>query len=44
MIDFKIAFQNDELSHGDYEKKMSLISIIMFRNLRQFETKMAQCP
>ena len=31
MIDFKIAFQNDELSYGDYAK-VSLISKLMFKN------------
>ena len=41
MIDFKIAFQNDELLYGDYEN-VSLISKIMSGNsLRQFETKTA---
>ena len=41
MIDFKITFQNDEISYGDYEK-VSLISKIMFRNfLGQFKAKTA---
>ena len=41
MIDFKITFQDGELSYGDYER-MSLISKIMYRNfLRQFKTKTA---
>ena len=40
-MDFKITFQNDELSFGDYEK-MSLISKIMLGNFRQqFKTKTA---
>ena len=39
MTDFKITFQDDELSCGDYEK-MSLISKIMCRNfLPQFKNK-----
>ena len=44
MIDFKIAFQDDELLYGDYEK-MSLISETMFRKfLRQFKTNTALPP
>ena len=44
MIDFKITFQTDEFSYGDY-KKMSRISKIMFRNfLQQFKTKTALYP
>ena len=40
-MDFKITFQDDELSYGDYEK-MNLVSKIMFRNfLLQFKTKTA---
>ena len=39
MTDFKITFQNDELSYGDYEK-MSLTLKMMFINfLIQFEIK-----
>ena len=41
MIDFKVSLQDNELSHGDYEK-MSLILKIMFRDfIRQFTTKKA---
>ena len=44
MINFKITFQADELSYGDYEK-MSLILEITFRKfLRQFKTKTALTP
>ena len=44
MIDFKLIFQDDELSYGDYEK-ISLISKIMFRNfLQQFKTRTAKSP
>ena len=40
-IDFKITFQNDELSYGDHEK-VSLVSKMMFRTfLRQFKAKTA---
>ena len=39
MIDFKMTFQDDELSYEDYEK-ISLISKIKFRNfLRQFKLR-----
>ena len=44
MINFKIAFQADELLYGNYEK-MNLISEIMFRKfVQQFKTRKALPP
>ena len=41
MIDFKITFQTDELSYGDYEKMRLILKIVSRNFLRQFKTKKA---